>query len=153
MIVLAIVYSYKFDMNVIPYCLFVQAIQMMLSNFNVYTSFKDAALIDGVESYDNFEGLNMLSSVFSVMFNIFNTILMVFVIKETNIKYILVCVIFILQTIILIVTNFKFEIISTHAIIALTISVIYTLILVPAFLFMTNAILQEAIDESKLGDN
>jgi hypothetical protein len=157
-IVGTIIYSFKYnDLWCMKYLLFMQAVQMMLSNFNVYSSnidLKATANVEGIvyneDGYANFEGLNMLSSVFSVMFNLFNSLFMVFVFDNKIVRYSLVGTIFVLQIIILIATNFTFENLSSHAIIAIVIAIAYQGILVPAFLYLTNAILQETIDEANI---
>jgi len=92
----------------------------------------------------------MISTVFSVMFNIFNTLLMTFVFQNKKLKYTLVIIVYALQTIILVFTNFILDEMDKRSIEALVIAVVYTLILGPAFLFMTSAIMQETIDESNL---
>lgn len=141
-------WSFKFESGIhfIKYLLFLQCIQMDLSNFNIYK----AQSSEHSDGFVNFEGLNMLSSVFSVMFNIFNSMLIVLVFPDKLIKNILVCIVFVTQTFVLIYTNFIFEGISTHAVIALVIALVYTAILIPSFLYVTNAILKEAEDEALL---
>lgn len=61
-IVIGIVTSFFYKIGIIKYLLYVQATQMALSNFNGYQ----------VENTINFEGLNMLSTVFSVLIAVFN---------------------------------------------------------------------------------
>ena len=63
--------------------LYIQAAQMTLSNFNGYSE----------ENTINFEGLNMLSTVFSVLFAVFNCYLASMVIEDFRIKA--VCTMFI----------------------------------------------------------
>ena len=87
-------WSFKFDSGIhhIKYLLFLQCIQMDLSNFNIYKNQTD----ENIDGYVNFEGLNMLSSVFSVMFNIFNSLLLVLVFPDMKVKNILICIVFVL---------------------------------------------------------
>jgi hypothetical protein len=61
-IVIGIVTSFFYKIGITKYLLYVQAAQMALSNFNGYQ----------VENTINFEGLNMLSTVFSVLIAVFN---------------------------------------------------------------------------------
>jgi len=158
-VVLTVVYSYWFnELTCIKYMLFLQAVQMMLSNFNIYssnidieaTAMSEGEIVRNEDGYENSEGLNMLSSVYSVMFNLFNTLFMVFVIDNKIVKFSLTAIIFVLQIVILIATNFTFKNISGHAVIALAIAIVYQGILVPAFLFLTNSIMQETIDEANI---
>ena len=65
MLVSGLYYSWKHDLNLVRVLLYLQAFQMILSNFNVYDR----------EDSMNFEGLNMLSTSFSVMFTIYNLFL------------------------------------------------------------------------------
>ena len=57
-----IIYSYIADLNIIKVLLYLEAIIMAIANFNEYN--RDDLL--------NYEGLNMLSTLFSVIFAIFN---------------------------------------------------------------------------------
>ena len=64
--------------------LYIQAAQMALSNFNGYV----------VENTINFEGLNMLSTVFSVLIAFFNCYLASMVIYSSRMKAVSTCFIF-----------------------------------------------------------
>ena len=77
-IVFLVSWLYKEHIGLIKYVLFLQIVQMQISNFKVYKSNCEAGL------YDNYEGLNMLSAVFSVIFTIFNSLLLSFMIKNKN---------------------------------------------------------------------
>ena len=57
-----IIYSYIADLNIIKVLLYLEAIIMACANFNVYNR----------DDLFNYEGLNMLSTLFSVIFAIFN---------------------------------------------------------------------------------
>ena len=61
-IVLFTILSFFRQITIIKYLLYLQACQMCLSNYNLYQA----------ENNANFEGLNMLSTVFSVIFCILN---------------------------------------------------------------------------------
>lgn len=56
------IYSYTHDINIIKGLLYLEAIIMASANFNEYNR----------DDLNNFEGLNMLSTLFSVIFAIFN---------------------------------------------------------------------------------
>ena len=56
------VYSYTVDLNIIEVLLYLEAIIMASANFNEYNR----------DDLNNFEGLNMLSTLFSIIFAIFN---------------------------------------------------------------------------------
>ena len=57
-----IIYSYIADLNIIKVLLYLEAIIMASANFNEYNR----------DDLFNYEGLNMLSTLFSVIFAIFN---------------------------------------------------------------------------------
>lgn len=63
-VILGLIYSIK-RIEVIKVILYLQAVIMASSNFNEYNR----------DDVKNFEGLNMLSTVFSIIFAIFNTYL------------------------------------------------------------------------------
>jgi len=110
---------------------------MQLSNFNLYKEGTNDVKKDG---FINYQGLNMLTTVFSVMFSIFNALLMGFVFESKFQKNILISLIFGLQLSVLLYTNFIFSDMSFHSIISLTIAIVFTLILIPAFGYIINAI-------------
>ena len=56
------IYSYYIDINIMKGLLYVEAIIMASANFNEYNR----------DDMINFEGLNMLSTLFSIIFAIFN---------------------------------------------------------------------------------
>lgn len=56
------IYSYIIDINIIKGLLYLEAIIMASANFNEYNR----------GDLNNFEGLNMLSTLFSIIFAIFN---------------------------------------------------------------------------------
>ena len=143
-----LVLSYRGYLELVKPLLFAQAIAMQLSNFNVYR--KSADVADGRETYTNYEGLNMLTTLFSVVFTIYNSIMMGFCYRNSTIKNVLVGILYSLQTIILMATNFDFSDISVHSSISILIAVVYTLILVPTFSVLIKSILNETINEQKL---
>ena len=63
-VILGLIYSIK-RIEVVKVILYLQAVIMASSNFNEYNR----------DDLKNFEGLNMLSTVFSIIFAIFNTYL------------------------------------------------------------------------------
>ena len=92
----------------------------------------------------------MLSTVFSVMFTIFNTILMSFLFEDKRMRNWLIITTYVAQTVILYTTNFIWDGLSYHTITALIIAILFTIILIPAFGYLTDAIMQEAINEMKI---
>ena len=60
-----VIYSYKFQISPIRWTLYLQAVVFLLSNLNIYRK----------ENYKNYLGLNMLSTVFSIIFTVMNTLL------------------------------------------------------------------------------
>ena len=96
---------------------------MQLSNFNVY---------DRQDSM-NFEGLNMLSSSFSVMFTIFNVFLANMVIYNQKIRIGMSIIVFLALQFTLMFTNFTFEGMNLKTTVTIVIALIYVCILVPTF--------------------
>lgn len=81
----------------------------------------------------------MLSTVFSVIFSMSNSMLMGFVYSDqVMLKNILVSTIFISQIFTLCWTNFIFTDMSYHSWVALLIAIIFTMILIPSFGYMTD---------------
>jgi hypothetical protein len=109
--------------EIIKPILYIQAAQMALSNFNGYVE----------ENTINFEGLNMLSTVFSVLIAIFNCYLASMVIYDFLMKSICTILVFSLVQYTIIQTNFIFGDLTYHTTVSLTISICYTCILIPAF--------------------
>ena len=109
--------------SVIKPLLYIQAGQMALSNFNGYVE----------ENTINFEGLNMLSTVFSVLFAVFNCYLASMVIYDYRVKAFCTMGIFSLVQYTIIQTNFIFGDITYHTTVSLIISIAYTCIMIPAF--------------------
>lgn len=93
-------------------------------------------------------GLNILIAVFSVMFNIFNVVLISFIHQEKLQRYIQIVIAMSFNCLSIIFTNFTLDGISETAVITIIISVIYTAILVPCFLWISDAMAQEALDEA-----
>ena len=133
--------------HTIKYLLFLQAIQMQISNFNAYQKGTNDNENDG---FTNYQGLNMLSTVFSVMFTIFNTILMSFLFEDKKLRNVLISITYTAQTFILYFTNFIWDDVSYHTVTALTIAILFTIILIPSFGYLTDAIMQESINEQKI---
>ena len=143
----SVTFSFFQSLNVIKYCLFMQCLQMMLSNFNIYEFGRNSNDDNG---FTNYQALNMITSVFSVMFNVFNTLFIMFTFQSNFMKRLLVFLVFFLQIVVLVFTNFVLTDMSYHTYMALSISVVYTLILVPSFVFIIDALLNETIDEAKI---
>lgn len=113
---------------------------MALSNFNGYVE----------ENTVNFEGLNMLSTVFSVLFAIFNCYLASMVIYDYRVKAVCTMLVFGLVQYTIIQTNFIFGDITYHTTISLIISIGYTCVMIPAFGWISQKINDETIFEAKL---
>jgi len=117
---------------------------MQISNFNIYKVGKNSNEENG---FTNYQGLNMLSTVFSVMFTIFNSILMSFIYTNGKMKSFLVGVLYSLQMIVLMWTNFNFNDMTFHSVMSIVIAIVYTIILIPAFGYLSDSILKETLDE------
>ena len=119
---------------------------MQLANIKVY---KESECKSSEGLYNNYEGLNMLSTVFSVMFTILNSILLSYLMKTVRDKLIMLFSVYILQFAILIGTTFDFAQTSYLTIAALAISTTFVLIFVPSFHFVSNSIIDELQQEQE----
>ena len=136
---LGLIYSLR-DVTIIKYILYLEAIIMASSNFNEYNK----------DDFDNFEGLNMISTVFSVIFAIFNTYLASTVIYNMWVKSIMTAVVLLIELFSIIFTNFKFETMQTFTIKQIVIALVFAIIMVPKFNQINTAIVNESITEAKL---
>jgi hypothetical protein len=144
--------SYKYAKWPIRYLLFFQSIQMSLSNFNQYQEGTDKEIIDKDNKiFLNWMALNVIVGIFTTMFTTFNMILLAFVSteKEKTRTDVMISTTYGLNIFLIIFTNFKFEAMSDLEVITIIVSVIYTIVIVPSFLWIVNAILSEAIMEAK----
>jgi hypothetical protein len=144
--------TYKFAKWPIRYLLFFQSIQMSLSNFNQYRRGTETQQnADDNKFFDNWMALNVMVGIFATMFTTFNTLLLAFVSTEEEKvqKILMITINFGCNILLVIYTNFKFDDISELAIITIIVSIAYTVVVVPFFLAIVDAILFEAIQEAK----
>ena len=125
------IYSYIRDISVIKGLLYLEAIIMASANFNEYNR----------DDLKNFEGLNMLSTLFSVIFAIFNVQLANLVVINVYIKTTMTIIVYALELAVIIFTNFKLENMTTHTTKAITIAVIFLIVMIPKFLQINSAII------------
>lgn len=118
------IYSYIIDINIIKGLLYLEAIIMASANFNEYNR----------DDLKNFEGLNMLSTLFSIIFAIFNVQLGNMVIINVYIKTSLTILVYLLELAVVIFTNFRLENMTNHTTKAITIAVIFLVVMIPKFL-------------------
>lgn len=88
----------------------------------------------------NFEGLNMLSSMFSVMITIFNLFLANMVVYSQKVRIILTVTLFIMLQITLLMTSFTFDGMNLKTTVSIVIATIYVCIMVPTFDYVSNSI-------------
>lgn len=114
---------------------------MLLSNVDTY---RNLHALDGEDEvvkaawFKNIGAMGTMTAVFTVMFNIFNSMLITYTYESFKVKAWLISIIFFLQTIILVITNFKFDEITQKAISVLLIVVVFTAIMVPSFISISN---------------
>lgn len=113
---------------------------MTLSNFNEYD--------DG--DTKNFQGLNMLSNVFSVLFAVFNCYLGSMVVYDKTIKICLTVFVVVLVEFTIIFTSFIFEDMNYHTTVSLIIAIVYTSLMIPIFGTISSKVADDCIDEAKL---
>lgn len=139
-LVLAFIYSFKVKIDNFYWCLYIQAIQMCLSNFNGYDE----------DDTKNFEGLNMLSTVYSVIFSIFNTYLGSMLLESNRIKLPMTLMVLLTTMGSILYTNFIWYDMTYHTVVSLIIGIIYGIITVIAFKFISKGIEDENLNEAKL---
>ena len=139
-IILGFIHSWKFNLNSIKVVLYLQAIQFIFSNFNVY---------DQQDSL-NFEGLNMLSTMFSVMFCIFNCFLANMVVQSRCIRFGMNSLIFCFLMTTLLFTNFTFDGMNEKTTFTIVIAAVFMCILLPSFELVSQFIISESQNEAKL---
>ena len=91
----------------------------------------------------------MLSAVFSVIFTIFNSLLLSFLLKNKKFVKIMLAIVYTMQFSILIFTNFDFTEVAYLSVAAISLCVIFAFLLVPCFSIVSDSIIGEAIDEQK----
>jgi hypothetical protein len=142
-IVVGLVISYKKEkLEIIRSLLFIHSIMMVMSNFNVYKDTKED---------NNYEALNMLSSVFSIIFTTMDSLVLHFLWETKLQRYLTIVILYTFQLLVLIQTNFIFEEMSYHSYASLTIAIVYLMILIPFFFKTFTDIAEEQEKEVKLG--
>ena len=112
---------------------------MALSNFNRTLVDHDA----------NFEGINVMQTVFTVMFVIYNTFLASLIVDNKALNFILTLATWAIVMVSIVFTSFDFDEFSLQAITVMTISVLYVCIMIPGFILITNTINEEIIAEAR----
>ena len=92
----------------------------------------------------------MLSTVFSVVFTVMNTLLASMVNDNQRENYLFTILIFIGTIITMVVHDFSLEDMNHHTIQALIIALIFSCILGPSFVYFSKAIIQETMSEARL---
>lgn len=113
---------------------------MSLANFNVYDE----------EDTKNFQGLNTLSTVFSVLFAVFNSILASMIFDHQVMKLCMTFVVFGFVTFSIITTTFIFDDLTYHTTVSLVMSIVYTCLMVPAFCIISAGIQNELSEEIRM---
>lgn len=136
----AVAWSFYKHLHIISFLLYLQSILLALSNYNNYDA----------ETNPNFEGLNMVSTVFSVIYCILNCYLASLVVVDFRVKGVATMFIFAFLEYIIIDTNFNWDDTTTHSMTSIIIACVYTVILVPLFGYITNSIINETLEEARL---
>ena len=139
--------TFWFAMWPIKYLLVIQSVQMSLMNFHTQRA---GTVEENKESnqFENFMAMNVMISVFSTMFVIFNGMLisMMFQQHQRRLKYFLIAGIFAMNILSIVFTKFIIhKEMSTVAAITLILSIVYTFVLVTAFLWIIDFIQNENI--------
>ena len=140
-IIATLIYTKLRTLSMIKYLLYIQAIQMSMANFNVYEE----------SDTKNFQGLNTLSTVFSVLFAVFNTFLASLIFENAILKLVMTFLVFGFVTFSVISTTFIFDDLTYHTTVSLVMSITYTCLMVPSFGYISTGILNETAEEIKMG--
>ena len=92
----------------------------------------------------------MLSTVFSVIFAIFNTYLASMTIYNPKLKLPMTVITFVVVIFSVMQTNFIWEDLTYHTTVSIVIAIVYTIVLVLAFGFISQSIMDEQVNEAKL---
>ena len=133
MVLTLLTFKVRLIFDSIQWILYSQAILMSLSNFIMLEE----------DETNNFHGLHMMTTVFSVIFAIFNTLIASLIIRNQNIKLPLSVLLFIVEIVSIIQTNFVWEDMSLYTTGCIIIFIIYTVVLVLAFGFLSQGIMDE----------
>jgi hypothetical protein len=114
---------------------------MSLANFNVY---------DETDT-KNFQGLNTLSTVFSVLFAVFNSFLASIIFDNPILKLVMTFVVFGFVTFSVITTTFIFDDLTYHTTVSLIMSISYVCLIIPSFGYISTGILNETQEEIRMG--
>ena len=112
---------------------------MSLSNFN-------RTLID--HDY-NFEGINVIQTVFTVIITIYNTFLASMIVDNKVVNFTMTLLTWFLVITSILSSNFQYDEFSTQATATVSISVIFICVMVPSFMLITSAIGDEIIEEAR----
>ena len=110
---------------------------MCLMNFNMYDE----------DDTKNFQGLNTLSTLFSVLFTIFNTFIASLIFNTGMLKIVSTIVVFSFMLFSVIYTTFIFEDLTYHTTMSLAIAIIFSIIMIPAFGYIIHGIQSELSEE------
>ena len=121
------------DLHVIKFVVYLQAVEMILANFNRYKEYE----------HKNFQGLNMLHTVFGVMFVLYNTFIGNLLIENKLIMYSLTTLLWFANWFTIVYTSFHFEDMTYEGTISIVIAALYIPVLVPSFLYIANFINNE----------
>lgn len=107
---------------------------MILTNFHRYESLVKAD--DDELGFKNYQALNMLSAIFSMMLSLINCLLITLTVQSKLIKYTICGILLSFQIGSLVYTNFIFSKMSSHAWTALIIAIVYFTFLLPFYAYV-----------------
>lgn len=108
--------------------LYFQTILLVLANFNYYTE----------KETKNYNGLNLLAVVFSVILCIYNTFIAGMIMQNYLVRLICTTVVYLSVFGVIMGTNFIFNDMTYQTFLTIGISVSYGIVLVPFFIYLTN---------------
>lgn len=128
----AITFKVERSIELIQWILYGQSIMLSLSNFNGYDE----------SDTQNFQGLNMISTVFSVIFAIFNSYLGLLTTNDMNQKKFMTAITIGFMMFTVMQTNFIWQDMTFHTVTSIIICLIFTFVLVVSFIYISNSILE-----------
>ena len=123
--------SYKFGTQTMKWLLYLQAFQLSLSNFNHLEA----------DDTNNWDGINTLSAVFSMIFVIYNTFLATFLIESPRIGWFMTLFMVLLCFAEIVAFDIHFDKkLDFYTIKTLIIEFFFILIITPSFVYISNKI-------------
>lgn len=140
-VVVIVAQSYKYHLGAIKYGLYLQSLIFILSNFNMYKS----------DVLNNYQGLNILSAVFSMIFTVMNVVLATMVNVNQFENQCFSITVFMSEIASIVLYEFQFgDDMSYHTIQSLILSMVFACLIAPAIGYFSKALIEEMLTQARL---